>query len=142
MTAFKKTVISLGLAVLLVVIGVTLRWHAPPLHLVRAPGQILVDVQTLGEYQTTVTRVRLTDLNHATVVWEITAGNGGAQIHALTLKAGENLAKIDADFGTYRVIVPEGADRFVLRSGTKYRIELWGGSSVFTRDSATFDLGS
>ena len=142
LTALNKTIIAVGLSVVLVTSWIALRRNAPPLGLVRTPAQVVVDVQTLGEYPTTVTRIRLTDLNHSTVVWEITADDGRAQIHTLTLNAGENPAKIDADFGKYRVIIPERADHFSLRSGTKYRIELWGGRSVLTRDSAIFDLGS
>ena len=101
----------------------------------------MVDVQTLGEYPTTVDRIRLSDMKQSTIVWELVALNGDAQLHEFTLKAGENPTLPDSDYGKYRVIAPEGADRFVLRRGTKYRIELWGGDTIFARRSATFALG-
>jgi len=44
--------------------------------IVQRGNDIVVDVQTLGEYPTTVDRIRLSDLNQSTVVWEIATANG------------------------------------------------------------------
>lgn len=48
--------------------------------IVQRGNDIVVDVQTLGEYPTTVDRIRLSDLNQSTVVWEIATANGTPQI--------------------------------------------------------------
>jgi hypothetical protein len=40
--------------------------------------------------------------------------------------------------GVYRVVAPQGIERFGLGRGTKYRIELWGGKSLLTKRCATF----
>jgi hypothetical protein len=118
-------------------------WSAPSLSLVQtAPEVVRVDVQTLGEYQATVNRIRLYDVNQGTVVWEIASQNGDAQIHQFILKTGENPAALDAAAGAYSVIVPKGADRFALHKGTKYRLDLSNGSTVFSKSSATFTFGN
>jgi hypothetical protein len=44
--------------------------------IVQRGNDIVVDVQTLGEYPTTVDRICLSDLNQSTVVWEIATANG------------------------------------------------------------------
>lgn len=58
----------------------------------------------------------------------------------LTLVAGQNPARIAADYGSYRVIPPSSSEAFLLRKGTEHRIELWGGPGVLTKKSASFHL--
>jgi hypothetical protein len=114
-------------------------WSAPSLHLVQeAPEVVSVDVQTLGEYQATVNRIRLYDTSQGGVVWEIATQNGDAQIHHFTLKAGDNPVLLTPVAGTYAVVVPKGAERLTLHKGTKYRLELSNGDNVFSKSSATF----
>jgi hypothetical protein len=129
-------------AVALVLFGwIAARRNAPPLRLVQAANEVTVDVQTLGEYPTTVNRIRLLDANRS-VVWEVVAQNRDAQLRMLVLKSGKNPSLVEADHGAFRVVAPTGVDSFVLSHGTKYRLELWGGSGVFSRTSATFVLRS
>jgi hypothetical protein len=47
---------------------------------VQRGNESVVDVQTLGEYPTTVDRICLSDLNQSTVVWEIATASGTPQI--------------------------------------------------------------
>jgi hypothetical protein len=131
----KKAAIALCIAMMLLVVWTGLRWNAPPLRLVRTGTEITIDVQTLGEYPTTVNHIRLSDVNHSAVLWEI---QGSGQIHNFSLKMGDNPALLDADHGVYRVVTPQGVERFVLRRGTKYRIEIWGGKNLLTKRCATF----
>ena len=95
----------------------------------------VVDVQTLGEYPTTVDRIRLSDLNQSTVVWEIATANGTPQIDRFMLKADKNPAVLEANSGSYRLVAPTNGSGFLLRKGSKYRIELWGGNTIFTKRS-------
>jgi len=138
----KRAAIAFCVGFLLLVGWIALRWDAPPLRLVRTRTEITVDVQTLGEYQTTVSRIRLSDINQSAVVWELATANGTPQIHEFTLKPGENPALLESSPGTYRVVVPAGGNLFLLEKARKYRIELWGGSTIFTKRSATFEFGS
>jgi hypothetical protein len=131
----KSAATALCIVMVLLVIWIGLRWNAPPLRLVRTGTEITVDVQTLGEYPTAVNHIRLSDVNQSAVLWEV---QGDAQIHKFTLRMGENPASLWADHGLYRVVTPEGVERFVLRRGTTYRIELWGGKGLFPKRRATF----
>jgi hypothetical protein len=110
------------------------------MHVVHGANQVTFNVQTLGEYPTTVNRIRLLDSNLA-IIWEVAAQNGDAQIYRLVLKAGDNSALLDADHGAYRVIEPKTGNRFVLSNGSRYRIELWGRDNVLSRRSIDFVLG-
>jgi len=131
----KKAAITLCIVMVLLVAWSGLRSNTPPLRLVRTGTEITVDVQTLGEYPTSVNHIRLSDANQSVVLWEV---QGDAQIHKFTLKMGENPALLDADHGAYRVVTPQGVERFILQRGRTYRIELWGGNSLLTKRSATF----
>jgi hypothetical protein len=106
--------------------------------IVQRGNDIVVDVQTLGEYPTTVDRIRLSDLNQSTVVWEIATANGTPQIDRFMLKADKNPAVLEANSGSYRLVAPTNGSGFLLRKGSKYKIELWGGNTIFTKRSATF----
>lgn len=119
---------------------VWLRWDAPPFHAHRRPNEIIFDVQTLGEYPTTINEIRLTSIDDGKTVWHIIAGAGVPQIHQLTLKLGINPAQMDSDSGSFRVVVPSDAAQFQLVTGKRYRIEVWGLSSKFSKQSAEFEL--
>ena len=140
-SALKRSAIALCIVIALFVAWIGLRWNAPPLRLVRTGNEITVDVQTLGEYPTTVNRIRLSDMNQSAILWEVVTLQGDAQLHEFTLKMGENPALLDPDHGTYRVVTPQGVERFILQRGTKYRIELCGGKSILTRRCVTFQFG-
>jgi hypothetical protein len=137
----KRTGIAICAALLVVIVWIVLRWNAPPLRIVGSGAKLTADVSTLGEYPTTVTKIRLSDAESNAVVWEVSA-NGVAQLHGLTLVAGQNPARIAADYGSYRVVTPSSSESFLLREGTEYRIELWGGSGVLTKKSASFHFGN
>lgn len=106
--------------------------------IVQRGNDIVVDVQTLGEYPTTVDRIRLSDLNQSTVVWEIATANGTPQIDRFMLKTDKNPAVLEANSGSCRLVAPTNGSGFLLRKGSKYKIELWGGNTIFTKRSATF----
>ena len=99
-----------------------------PVKIVMADGNVAVDVQTLGEYPTTINHVRLTEANGPTV-WEIIAEQGTPQIHKLTFVPGMNSATLaHPDSGQYEVVVPKGASSFILDPNKTYTVELWGAS--------------
>jgi hypothetical protein len=59
----------------------------PPLRVVNSGERITLDVQTLGEYQTTAGRIRLTEINTRKVVWELRTESGTPHIHTIELHA-------------------------------------------------------
>jgi hypothetical protein len=90
---------------------------------------IMADVQTLGEYPTTVTHVRLMKTPNGPTVWEIKAKLGTPQIHKLAFVAGMNsVALAHPDSGEYEVIIPKEKSSFILEKNTTYTIEMWGTS--------------
>jgi hypothetical protein len=87
----------------------------------------LIDVQTLGEYPTTVNRIRLTEVSSGRVVFEVLPKDRTPQITTFPLAAGENSADIlDAQHGTYRTVIPSAGRTFSLRPGEEYKLAMWG----------------
>lgn len=85
---------------------------------------ILVDIQTLGEYPTTLTHLRLTRMDTAEVVWEVRADHG-LQLWTIPLRHGDN-PSVPHTFGQrpIEVMTPE-TDSFALTPG-EYELELSG----------------
>ena len=124
---------------ILLVVWTTIRWYAPPLRIAGEKGSALIDVSTLREYPTTVIRIRLSEASNSTVLWELNA-NGVAQIRGFTLVKGQNPSNVKAEYGEYTVLTPQNSAAFILRSRTKYKIELWGGKGFVDKTSAVFTL--
>jgi hypothetical protein len=139
----KAFLVILCGAVLVSAVWVTVWWYAPPLRLAHE-SKIRVDVSTLGEYPTTVTRIRLSNVNSRAVVWELAADNGEAQMHGFTLNEGENASGVDTDTesGHFTVVTPPRSASFVLRKGTEYRLEVWSGRSLLSKRSTVFHFSN
>jgi hypothetical protein len=91
------------------------------------PSAVIVHVETLGEYPTTVRHIRIEDASSRKVVLELLTASGTPQIYSFRLSAGENSTNLaDPSSGTYRVTVPVGKDTFTLQPGVRYRVTLWG----------------
>jgi hypothetical protein len=88
---------------------------------------VRVDVSTLGEYPTSVSRIRLSEEGSHTILWELATGTRVPQIWGFTLREGINpVEPIDVFQGRqYRIVRPQGQSGFVLRKGVSYRIEIW-----------------
>ena len=69
---FSRTIVVLFCA-LLVAIWITLRRNAPPLRIVQNGPKLIVNISTLGEYPTTVKRVRLSDMKNIQWSGELSA---------------------------------------------------------------------
>ena len=113
----------------------------PPLTLsTDAAGVITVDVQTLGEYQTTVARIRVVEEKTGAVVWEVRA-KGIVQIHTFQLRPGANRADLAGAAARFEVVTPS-AETFTLIPGQRYTIEVWGGDSWLSRNRETLEIPS
>jgi hypothetical protein len=99
-------------------------------------------MQTLGEYPTTISRIRLTHRGSGHVVWDLAASSGTPQIHTLDLRPGLNQSVIGGvASGTYEILVPRGGGPFQLEAGAEYAIEVWGAPG--SRSShAVFTVGA
>jgi hypothetical protein len=104
-------------------------------------GFVELNVETLGEYPTTIRRVRLSDQATGTVLWEIMATEGTPQVHRIRLRLGPNGPKfIDADGGEYSVVVPSADTPFLLLPATTYVVEVWGERKDRDPSVATFQI--
>jgi len=100
---------------------------SPPLRVTRSSTGITIDVQTLGEYQTTISRIRLTDSERQVIVWEVAASSGTPQLHTIPLIDGTNtVLPFNVHAGAYKVVAPSGRPTFTLERGRTYQIEVWG----------------
>jgi len=121
------------------IVRVTLLSRRPPLVLKRSPGSVTIDVQTLGEYLTPISRLKLSE--GPTTVWEIRTSSGTPEIWRVVLNLGLNPSSPPrAEFGSYRVVVPATADSFELRANARYTVEVWGPSGP--RHRASFLLSA
>jgi len=113
------------------------------LSVVQQAGAVIIDVQTLGEYQTTIGRIRLTERREGRVVWELVATGRLPQIHTVELRRGENPAVLaSVRSGRYEILTPRGVDSFVLEDGKLYLIEVWGEHIDGTPASGVFEFGN
>jgi hypothetical protein len=101
----------------------------PPLRVSPVGQGVRVDVQTLGEYKTTVRRIRLTCDGQRT--WEVLASGDVAQIHGFTLSAGWNPCYQDeVSEPEYRAVFPMNCKSFEIRAGAACALEVWGSGSA------------
>lgn len=130
-----------GLALACVSLGLSGCSSEPPLRVHEMGTSVRVDVQTLGEYQTTICRIRLTVHGEQRTIWEVAAQSGTPQIHGLTLVPGANSAALrDVQGGQYKIVTPTAGDSFVLDPGGEYTIEVWGCNGEGSRAATTFRL--
>jgi hypothetical protein len=115
---------------------------SPPLSVHELNGRLVVDLRTLSDYPSTVTRVRLSENSSGRVVWEIQSASGTPQIWTIELSAGPNATNLppNVQYGNYSVVAPLNADRFFLQSGIEYLIQVWGESAAKRPATARFRL--
>jgi hypothetical protein len=143
--AFRTTLIA---ALALWVGGFVIGCDRPPLRLSRTGDTFLVDVQTLGEYQTSVARIRLT--RGQEIVWEATARDRAPQLHTFAFRVGSNPGLPQECGGGPRsacerprasegfvVVIPAGSGAFRIDPGANYELEVWGSRSRWSRVAVT-----
>ena len=124
MKRVRLTAALCGLVACLAVNGCSIR---PAIRLERTGAVVVVHVETLGEYPTTIRGVRIEDVAARRVVLELRAESGTPQIYSFKLMAGENPTRLaDPEHGEYRIEVPRGKGTFVLQKGVPYRLTIWG----------------
>lgn len=112
--------------------------NLPPLRVKVNGRQAVIDVQTLGEYPTTIRLIEVTSKEDG-VLLGLKGDANSRQIRTVTLSEGENsLKSTGLDRDGFQVLTPVGRESFVLRPGTRYRVRVandWGSVS----DRFTFD---
>jgi len=99
----------------------------PAVKVESSGSSLIVHVETLGEYPTTVRHIRIEDASSRKVVFELLTESGTPQIYSFRLLAGVNSTHVvDPEHGSYRVAEPSGKDTFVLQRAVPYRLTIWG----------------
>jgi hypothetical protein len=87
---------------------------------------VTVDVQTLGEYQTSISRIEVTEERTGRTIWKVLPEGHVFQINTFQLKAGANDVKLEPAWGYARAVVPHGETSFFLHPGSTYQVEVCG----------------
>ena len=128
-------------AVGLVVMAVTYLWWVAelgmPLQVTTHEGDVMVDAQNLGEYYSSVSKIRVEELPTGVTVWEAVAtdARGTSPVWKFVLKSGLN--RLPAGLEGFRTTVPSSEEAFQIIPGRAYRVVLWGKSNL-SRNSRTF----
>lgn len=95
------------------------------------PGEVVVATRRLGEYGSEVSRIRLSRDRDDVTVWEAVsnADDGTSLLWEFTLDPGPNAPPEGARAG-FRTRVPVAGDLFQVEVGQRYRIDVWGSSSL------------
>ena len=119
------TVVAGG--VLLLGLALLTASYAPTARLEHRRDAVTVHVEFLGEYPTTVRRIRLMNATTRETLFEIAAAKGSPQIHSFPLVAGENRVDVLEPYsGTYAILTPQGKNTFDLERKTPYLLSVWG----------------
>lgn len=87
----------------------------------------VIDVQTLGEYPTTVSKAKLSNKTTRQTIWEIETDSATPQIHQIVFRLGANPARmVYPTAGSYRVVIPASQASFRIEPNTEYIIQIWG----------------
>lgn len=160
--AFRK----IGIIIPLVAVLLSGIWalFRPPLRVLAHQGRVIIDVQTLGEYNSSLSCLELTECGSDAAIWRLRTSTTPIELWAFPLQAGmnpvlpnefyqgsiseETLARSELEsVGTtkqadYRVVVPKDISTFALNRSTCYRISIepTGTLRWLFRASETFSL--
>ena len=106
-----------------------------PLEVIEMGELVEINVELLGEYPSTVERIRVSQVKTNDVVWEIEAVSIAPQLWKFDLRPGLNPVHLALPIkrGAFRVLQPERDENFVLENGIEYRIKVWGSKSETPR---------
>jgi hypothetical protein len=125
-----KKLLKIALVVsslLVLALTISLRSGRPYIKVTHDKSSVVIDVQTLGEYPTTVSHLRLKEVSSGNVVFELLPKDRVPQLTTFPLAVGNNSVDIvDAQFGTYGIAAPNIGSTFFLRPGADYDLSIWG----------------
>jgi hypothetical protein len=137
----KKAGISV---ILLALLGFAVWGLRPPLEVYPYEGKVIVDVQTLGEYNSSLSSLELAECESGNVVWRLEPSTDPIELWAFPLQVGLN-PSIPAEVlsgsiseerlvtaelrpvgkqADFRAVIPFNLSNFSLRSGTCYQIKI------------------
>jgi hypothetical protein len=113
----------------------------PPFTLHDRQDAVEVDVRTLGEYPTSVSRIEVAEEESGRIVWQVLPEGDFFQIHSFELRKGANAADLlDLFWGDVRIAVPRDEPSFLLAPDTEYEVEVCGGEWLKRCAAGTFQF--
>lgn len=98
----------------------------PPLTLEQQGEGLKVNIATLGEYPTSVSRIQVRDVEKGEVVWELKATKRVPQLWGFDLTPGDNPVEPEGVVnGNYEVVAPKQGRSFALQAGRRYEVSVW-----------------
>ena len=116
-----------ALLVALVASATACDWLSPRLVIVPTAGGVTLDVQTLGEYMTSISRIRISD-DRGIVIWDVRAKGQVPQIWTVKLSCGSNSVFVP-DHPEYQVFAPKSST-FILHAKATYFVQVWNPHSL------------
>lgn len=94
--------------------------------------EVMIHLETLGEYPTQIHRLRLSRTGEEDPIWEVVREEGNPHLWNVVLQVGSNPAQLEgvASGGSYRVIAPLTEPSFELEGGVPHELVVW--STEFT----------
>ncbi|HKF49816.1 MAG TPA: hypothetical protein VKB38_20815 [Terracidiphilus sp.] len=105
---------------------------------------MVVHVETLGEYPTTIRHLRIVEASSGRVVLDLVAkaeyaNTGATQTRNFSLVSGKNSTHLlKPGIDSYEVRVPESGRTFNLQPGVAYRLKAWNGSWIASQTKFSF----
>jgi hypothetical protein len=97
-------------------------WLPSPFRVDPSAGGATLDVQTLGEYPTSISRIRISN-DRGKVIWDARARGRAPQIRTVKLRCGSNSVLVP-EYPEYQTSVPK-SPTFVLHAKETYIAEVW-----------------
>jgi hypothetical protein len=122
----------------LLVIAVVFPQH-PALKIEQSGNSAIVHFETLAEYPSDVSRIKIVDDSSGLPIFEIRANGKRFQARKFKLSQGVNSTKlVTVTWGSYRVVTPTSDDHFQIKSGVQYSVWIWGGEWISTHETIRF----
>lgn len=116
-----------GLLLALIASSVACDRLSPRLVIVPTAGGVTLDMQTLGEYMTLISRIRISD-DRGKVIWDVRARGQVPQLWTVALSCGSNSVFVP-EHREYEVVTPKSST-FVLHAKATYEVEVWNPHSL------------
>lgn len=97
----------------------------PPLKVYPDEGKVIVDVQTLGEYNSSLSNLELAECESGNIVWRLEPTSNQIELWTFPLQVGTNSSfPVVGGKADFRTAIPQNLPTFTLKRGTCYRISI------------------
>ena len=112
---------------ILLVAVILWRFIEPPISVVSSNGAVEIDVRSLGEYNSSLSKIEIFDRTAGRVIWRAVAGDEAIEVFTLIIRAGENPSDLGLKRQDARVQIdlPAEGDVVHFADGHKFDIRIF-----------------